>query len=102
MASINQKLANVAFGGGWSEELLAGHELAESIQVIERAVNSCFEKDVRSEELEEALTHISTRLHKGQTLRQAFVASLSFSDPYTREAMARDVLNRIKNVYEMG
>ena len=43
-----RQLANVAFGGAWSEQIAGNERLAEAMQCIEAAVIGCEEQDLRS------------------------------------------------------
>lgn len=62
------KLSNVSFGGNWSEELVAAHQLREILENLEWAVENCRERDVKTQAVSEALETLSARMDKGTML----------------------------------
>ena len=82
------KLGNVAFSGGWSEEMLDREQLRSVLDALDRDADGCSEKDMRSEELEDALTFVETNVENGVTLANAFRTALAYREPWRRREAA--------------
>ena len=90
------KLGNVAFGGGWTEEMLDRERLRSVLDALDRAAQGCAEEDMRSEELEDALTFVETNVEKGAALAVAFRTALAFEEPWKRREAALLAARRIR------
>ena len=90
------KLGNVAFGGGWTEEMLDRERLRSVLDALDRATDGCAEEDMRSEELEDALTFVETNVEKGAALAEAFRTALAIAEPWRRRDAALLVVRRIR------
>lgn len=96
MADREKQLGNVAFGGNWSEELLVLDKLNQLLEVIERAANECAERDVRDDELSQALEDVRTNIEKGPMLVASFEKSLASADPQHRRKETMRVARLIR------
>lgn len=76
MADIKTQLANVAFGGSWSEEILDKTDLNDALEVIARAAEDCVEEDVWTPALREALAYIKATIGKGPELVEQFQTAI--------------------------
>lgn len=76
MADIKTQLANVAFGGSWSEEILDQSKLNDALDVIARAAEDCVEDDVLTPALREALAYIKESIGKGPELVEQFQTAI--------------------------
>ena len=70
------QLANVAFGGNWSEQLLRDDELHQVLDVIATAVTQSLDRDVEDEALLNAMLYIRKNVEKGPLLCAAFFKAL--------------------------
>ena len=89
------KLGNVAFGGGWTEEMLDRERLRSVLHTLDRVADGCAEQDMRTGELEDALTFVETNVEKGAALAVAFRAALAFGEPWRRREAALLAVRRI-------
>ena len=71
-----KQLANVAFGGNWSEEILIQDELRKVLDVIAHAVTHCADRDVEDEALLNAMLYIRKNVEKGPMLCTAFFRAI--------------------------
>ena len=90
------KLGNVAFGGGWTEEMLDRVRLRSVLDTLDRAADGCADADMRSEELEVALNFVETNVEKGAALAEAFRTALAFGEPWRRREAALLAARRIR------
>lgn len=88
MADMKTQLANVAFGGSWSEEILDRDKLNDALECIAQAVEECADKDVRTPALLDALDYIKLTIGKGSGLTSSFLSALSEPDPCRRHQEA--------------
>ena len=95
MVDYKKHLANVAFGGAWSEELVARDALKSVMQVLERAAANCGEQEVRDGALAEALSHVRRKVEKGPMLVEGFQNALLEPLPEVREARVRHYVDMI-------
>ncbi len=96
MVERKKHFANVAFGGGWSEDLVAAGELFAVLDVLRRAARECGMRDVRDEALGEALAHVHDRVEKGPMLVDGLRRALAEPDPARRVAQARRYVKMIE------
>ncbi len=97
MADMKKQLSNVAFGGSWSEEILDTSTKAQALRQVEAAVLNCFEEDVRTDDLNEALDYLREKIGKGSELISAFLQALNIQTPALRQQEASRVFRLIKN-----
>lgn len=71
-----KQLSNVAFGGNWSEQILAADELKLELDIIAQAVTQCTSRNVEDEALHRALLYIHKNVEKGPMLYAAFFKAL--------------------------
>ena len=90
------KLGNVAFGGGWTEEMLDRERLRSALDALDRAADGCADADMRSEELEDALIFVETNVEKGAALAEAFRTALAYGEPWRRRDAALLAARRIR------
>ena len=90
------KLGNVAFGGGWTEEMLGRERLRSVLDALDRAADGCAYADMRTEELEDALNFVETHVEKGAALAKAFRTALAFGVPWRRREAALLATRRIR------
>ena len=90
------KLGNVAFGGGWTEEMLDRERLRSALDVLDRAADGCADADMRSEELDDALSFVEAHVEKGATLADAFRTALSIGESWRRREAALLAARRIR------
>lgn len=92
-----RQLANVAFGGAWSEQIAGNERLAEAMECIEAAVIDCEEQDLRSDSaIKEALTVVAAAHPKGQLLSQAWEKGLSIGNAGLRKAELKRVADALR------
>jgi hypothetical protein len=96
MADVKNQFSNVAFGGSWSEEILNTSELLAALDVIDQAANDCVECDVRSTELEAALTLIQTKVRRGSELCDQFRLAISEQNQGLRMQNAQRAAQRLR------
>jgi len=75
MVERNKHLANVAFGGAWSEEISEREALSRIMEVLFDAAAQCGEKDVRDRPLADALDYVYHNVEKGPMLVAGFQTS---------------------------
>jgi hypothetical protein len=97
MADLKTQLKNVAFGGSWSEEILRVSELETALKVIENAAGDCTEMDVRTDELNEALGFVASRIEKGPQLKAQFLKAVVIEDQDARSRAAQQVLGQMQS-----
>jgi hypothetical protein len=85
------QLSNVAFGGNWSEEILVNDELSKILNVIERAVQDCMERDVEDEALLNAMLYVRKNIEKGPMLCAAFFKAIRIENQGLRYTETRKV-----------
>ncbi|WP_157946817.1 hypothetical protein [Thalassobius sp. I31.1] len=84
MADIEKQLKNVAFGGSWSEERLNDTQRGRALSVVAQAVTECCERDVRTQELHDALDYVRENFGKGPELASSFLQALGEPNPQLR------------------
>jgi hypothetical protein len=97
MVDLKTQLKNVAFGGSWSEEILRVSELEVALKVIENAVGDCTEIDVRTDELNEALSFLAAKIEKGPQLKTQFLKAVVIEDQDARSCAAQTVLQQMQS-----
>ncbi|MFT7045807.1 MAG: hypothetical protein ACJAYH_001074 [Celeribacter sp.] len=97
MADLKTQLKNVAFGGSWSEEILRVSELETALKVIANAADDCTEIDVRTDELNEALSFVASKIEKGPQLKAQFLNAVVIQDQDARSSAARQVLGQMQS-----
>ena len=95
MVEYKKHLANVAFGGAWSEELVARDALKSVMEVLYAAAANCGEQDVRDGALAEALAHVRCEVEKGPMLVEGFQKALLDPLPDLREARVKHYVDMI-------
>ena len=96
MTEKKNQLGNVAFGGNWSEEILILDELHSILDVIDRAVEDCTERDVEDEELHRAMLYIRKNVEKGPMLCVAFFKALKIENQGLRQERLNEVGSMIR------
>lgn len=96
MVKKKNQLGNVAFGGNWSEEILVNEELRSILDVIDKAVEDCAERDVEDETLLQAMLYVRKNVEKGPMLCAAFFKAVRNENQGFRQEGVRDVANMIK------
>lgn len=96
MTDIKKQLSNVAFGGSWSEEILSTSELLVALDVIAQAANDCVERDVRTAELETALTLIQAKVGKGTEVCDQFRRAIAEPNHGLRMQNAQRAARRLR------
>ena len=92
-----RQLANVAFGGAWSEQIAGNERLAEAMQCIEATVIDCEERDLRSESaIKDALAVVSAAHPKGRLLAQAWEKGLNVGNAGLRKAELKRVADALR------
>lgn len=76
MVDFKKQLSNVAFGGAWSEALVAENELQSTMEVLHRAANNCADRDVNDKEFLKALRYIRDEVEKGPMLVEGLQKAL--------------------------
>lgn len=75
------QLANVAFGGAWSEQIAGNEELKDAMRRIERAVGESAGRDLRNDQAVSAVLRLLTDGHpKGAMLVAAWRKALEIKD----------------------
>ncbi|RPE72176.1 hypothetical protein EDD53_1324 [Pacificibacter maritimus] len=97
MADLKTQLKNVAFGGSWTEEILRVSELETALKVIVNAAETCTEIDVRTDELNEALSFVASKIEKGPQLRAQFLKAVVIEDQDARSSAAQHVLQQMQS-----
>ncbi|WP_057462761.1 hypothetical protein [Pseudovibrio sp. POLY-S9] len=85
MADRKKQLANVAFGGSWSEELIHKGKVQAVLDVLRQAARRCDEEDPRGPELTATLVYIERHVEKGRMYRIGIEKALSLQDPTQRQ-----------------
>ncbi|MGH0003498.1 hypothetical protein ACQU0X_25770 [Pseudovibrio ascidiaceicola] len=85
MTDRKKQLANVAFGGSWSEELVHKGRVQAVIDVLRLAAENCDEEDPRGPELSASLVYIERHVEKGRMFRIGVEKSLSLQNPSQRK-----------------
>mgnify|MGYP001043569268 CR=1 FL=1 len=96
MVEKKNQLGNVAFGGNWSEEILVNEELRLILDVIDKAVEDCTERDVEDEALLQAMLYVRKNVEKGPMLCAAFFKAIRIENQGLRQEQVREVVNMIK------
>lgn len=95
MVERNKHLANVAFGGAWSEEISEREALGVIMEVLFNAAAQCGEKDVRDRPLADALDYVYHNVEKGPMLVSGFQKALLEPLPDVREVRVKDYADMI-------
>ncbi len=86
-----RQLANVAFGGDWSEAIVPREQLQVAMQTLRLAVRYCREADPRSAEVSDALVLIR-RMARGDILAEAFLKAGGVENMDVRHSEMQRVL----------
>ena len=97
MVERKKHLATVAFGGGWSEELVEREMLSRIMAVLEKAAEECFDQDVYSKELIDALGFVKDKVEKGPMLVAGFQKALLEPLPTLRQAEVQRYVGMIRD-----
>ena len=90
MVDSKKHLANVAFGGAWSEELLERDKLSKVMAVLNKAAEECADRDVSDEALMAVLGYVRTQVEKGPML----VSGLQNALLETNQSIRQDEVRR--------
>lgn len=96
MVEKKNQLGNVAFGGNWSEEILILDELHSILDVIDKAVEDCTERDVEGEDLHQAILYVRKNVEKGPMLCEAFFKALKIENQSLRQERLNEVGSMIR------
>lgn len=94
---LKKKLSNVAFGGGWSEEILTNDMRDEIALALRHVIEECRERDMRDDKLDVALGYIRAHIEKGDALSDALLKALSIDNQNQRHTEAQKAIHRILN-----
>ena len=97
MVDRKKYLANVAFGGGWSEELVERETLSQVMSALEKAAAGCFDQDVYCRDLIDALGFVQTKVEKGPMLVAGFQRALLEPIPSLRQAEVQRYVTMIRD-----
>lgn len=82
-----QQLANVAFGGAWSEQIAGNEALRDAMLRVARAAAETIEVDLRGNDTVDAALHALAAAHpKGALLVGAWRRALDITNPGLRQA----------------
>ncbi len=84
MMDFKTQLSNVAFGGAWSEALVAQDELQNIMDVLQRAADDCAERDVNDRDFLHALRYVRAEIEKGPMLVEGLQKALLEPHPALR------------------
>lgn len=92
-----RQLANVSFGGAWSEQIAGNEQLVDAMQRIEAAVIESEEQDLRSNNaIKEALAVVVSSHPKGRLLAQAWERGLNIDNSGLRKAELKRVADALR------
>jgi len=77
---VQSQLENVAFGGSRLGDILRASELETALKVVANAAGDCTEIDVRTDELNEALSFLAAKIKKGPQLKTQFLKAVVIED----------------------
>jgi len=97
MVDLKTQLKNVAFGGSWSEDILRVSELETALNVIANAAYTCTEIDVRTDELNDALGFVASKIEKGPQLKAQFLKAVVIEDQDARSCATQHVLRQMQS-----
>ncbi len=97
----NKQLANVAFGGDWSESIPIRENVAAALAVLRNAVDVCDEVDPRSPAVLTSLQLISDQVTRGRMLARTFTRASGIPDPAVRRIEMTRVLRNLEAVLGM-
>lgn len=79
------QMANVAFGGEWSEQIAPQEAMLEALDLLESAATRTGEEDLRADRALAAALDLATARHpKGEMLRHAWSRALDIPLPGVR------------------
>ena len=76
--------------------MLDRERLRSVLDALDRAADGCADADMRSKELEDALTFVEAHIEKGATLAKAFRTALAYGEPWRRREAALVAAWRIR------
>ncbi len=97
MVERKKHLANVAFGGAWSEEIVERQALSKVMSALEKAAAECFDQDVYCRDLIDALGFVQTNVEKGPMLVSGFQKALLEPIPALRQAEVQRYVKMIRD-----
>lgn len=89
-----RQLANVAFGGDWSEAIVPRERVQAAVQTLRLAVRYCREVDPRTDEVADALALVR-RMTRGDILADAFLKAGGIENMGVRHSELQRVLQII-------
>ena len=95
MVDFKKQLSNVAFGGAWSEALVADDELQNIMDVLHRAAKDCGERDINDREFIKALRFVRDEVEKGPMLVEGLQKALLEPHLALREKNVRRYVDMI-------
>ncbi len=96
MTDYKTQLSNVAFGGAWSEALIAQDELQNIMDVLQLAADECADRDVNDRAFLHALRYVRAEIEKGPMLVEGLQEALLEPLPALREQAVRRYVAMIK------
>jgi len=96
MVDFKKQLSNVAFGGAWSEALIADRAVRDVMDVLHRAANECADRDVYDKAFIAALRTVRQEVEKGPMLVEGLQKALMDPLPASREVRVKRYVNMIK------
>lgn len=97
MVEHKKKMGNVAFGGGWSEEILIVDELTKVLSIIDDAAENCADRDVENEELLAAMLYVRKNIEKGPMLSASYFKGLRITNQSLRKTEVKRVAGMIRS-----
>lgn len=92
------QLANVAFGGAWSEQIAGEEELKQAMRCIERAAGESAIRDLRKDQaVGAALQMLADEHFKGDMLISAWYQSLKIKNVELRVAELQRIVEMLRS-----
>ncbi len=95
MGERKKRLANVAFGGAWSEQIIEDDALESVMSVLRKACEECADRDVSDRDLMRALSYVRSNVEKGPMLVSGFQKALLEPNPAIRQESVKRYVDMI-------